>query len=114
MHRMFQVLFLEDAAAFLEQLDEKARYKVLYNIWKAQATMDKELFKKLTGDIWEFRTLYNKINYRLFAFWDKEEKNNTVVISTHGIIKKTGKVPAKEIAKAEKLMEQYFYNKMVR
>jgi len=33
--------------------------------------------------------LYNKTAYRLFAFWDKEKE--TLVIATHGIIKKTKK-----------------------
>jgi phage-related protein len=58
---------------------------------------DNELFKKLEGtEIWEFRTLYNNIKYRLLAFWDTEEE--TLVIATHGFIKKTQKTPAKEIA----------------
>ncbi len=37
-------------------------------------------------------------DYRLFAFWDKDEE--TLVIATHGIIKKTQKTSPKEIAKA--------------
>ena len=62
----------------------------------------------MKGEIWEFRTLYNKTQYRLFAFWDKTGSTDTVVISTHGIIKKTGKTPQEEIEKAENLMRQYF------
>ena len=66
-----------------------------------------ELFKKLdNSDIWEFRTLYNGIAYRLFAFWDTDTQ--TLVIVTHGKIKKTHKTPKKEIAKAEAIMKQYF------
>ena len=61
--------------------------------------------------IGEFRTLHNKIKYRLFAFWDKTDKENTVVISTHAIIKKTEKAPTKEIAKTEKIMKDYFESK---
>jgi len=34
-----------------------------------------------------------------------------VVISTHGIIKKTDKTPKKEIEKAAKLKEMYFAQK---
>lgn len=70
-----------------------------------------ELFKKLENSdgIWEFRTLYQKIAYRLFAFWDTE--SDTLIVATHGIIKKTQKTPSKEIAKAEKLKEIYFNNK---
>lgn len=104
----FQVQFLEDAAEFLDNLDEKAREKIYYNIQKARFSNDKELFKKLKGEIWEFRTLFNKNHYRLFAFWDKTGRDETVVISTHGIIKKTEKTPPGEIEKAENLRKLYF------
>lgn len=82
---------MEDAVHFLENLDEKVRDKIIYNITKARFSNDKELFKKLNGEIWEFRTLYNKTHYRLFAFWDKSKKTSTLVISTHGLIKKPTK-----------------------
>lgn len=107
----FRVEFLEEAKAFLDGLDEKARNKVVYNIWKARSVNDKELFKKLHDEIWEFRTKYNKAYYRLFAFWDKIDKNDTVVISTHGLIKKTDKIPNTEIERAETLREKYFNEK---
>ena len=109
----FRVQFLEEAKGFLDELDEKARVKIVYNIWKARSTNDKELFKKLQDEIWEFRTKFNKTYYRLFAFWDKTDKTDTIVISTHGIIKKTGKTPKSEIEKAERLMEQYFKKKKI-
>lgn len=72
--------------------------------------IDKELFKKLENtEIWEFRTLYNKQFYRLFAFWDTDE--NKLVVATHGIVKKTQKAPKKEIEKAETIRKEYFKNK---
>ncbi len=107
----FRVKFMEDAKQFLDKLDEKARDKVYYNIWKARSTNDKELFKKLQDEVWEFRTKYSKTYYRLFAFWDKSETEDTMVISTHGLIKKTDKIPKREIAKAERLRQQYFNSK---
>lgn len=107
----FRVDFLEEAKQFLDNIDGKSREKIIYNIWKARSNNDKELFKKLQDKIWEFRTKYNKTYFRLFAFWDKTDKQYTVVISTHGIIKKTDKVPKKEIEKAERLRQQYFNNK---
>ncbi|MBU0489366.1 MAG: type II toxin-antitoxin system RelE/ParE family toxin [Bacteroidetes bacterium] len=113
MRERFQIQFLEEAAEFLENLDEKARDKVIYNIHKARYSTEKELFKKLNNEIWEFRTLYNRIHYRLFAFWDKTGKTETMVISSHGIIKKTSKVPEKEIEKAERLRKQYFERKQL-
>lgn len=107
----FRVEFLDDAKHFLDSLDEKSREKIIYNIWKSRSTNDKELFKKLQDEIWEFRTKYNKTYYRLFAFWDKTGKEDTVVISTHGLIKKTDKIPKKEIEKAERLRQHYFNDK---
>lgn len=107
----FRVEFLEGAKDFLDVLDDKAKEKILYNIWKARFVNDNELFKKLQDEIWEFRTKFSKTYYRLFAFWDKTDKENTVVISTHGLIKKTDKTPKGEIEKAESLMIKYFNDK---
>ncbi len=64
----FKVEFLEPVLEFLENLDPKSREKILYNIWKSRSVNDNELFKKLDGEIWEFRTLYNKQYLRLFCF----------------------------------------------
>ena len=110
----FKVQFLQDASEFLDNIDSKAREKIIYNLFKAQSTNDKELFKKLTGEIWEFRTLYNKTYYRLFAFWDKTEKTETIVISTHGIIKKTSKTPATDLDKAERLRKLYLEKRLIK
>ena len=99
----FKVIFLSEARDFLLAIDEKSRDKIIFNIDKSKIKNDNELFKKLKGEIWEFRTLYKKTYYRIFAFWDKTGKNDTLVLATHGIVKKTGKTPEKEIEKAEKL-----------
>ena len=83
----------------------------IFNIFKVEGgVMDKELFKKLdNSEIWELRTLFNGICYRLFAFWDNEIK--AMVVVTHGIIKKTQKTPKKEIEKAERIRQEYFNDK---
>jgi phage-related protein len=104
----FEVIFLTEAREFLLEIDEKSRDKIIFNIDKAKIKNDNELFKKLKGEIWEFRTLYNKTYFRIFAFWDKTEKLQTLVLATHGIIKKTGKTPDKEIEKAENIRIKYF------
>lgn len=106
--KKFEVLFLTEAREFLLGLDEKSRDKIIFNIDKAKIKTDNELFKKLKGEIWEFRTLFNKTHFRIFAFWDKEDKQEALVLSTHGIIKKTGKTPEKEIEKAEQVRLKYF------
>lgn len=103
----FNVEFLENAMTFIDGLPRKDREKVLYNIWKSKVVNDPELFKKLTINIWEFRTLYNGKHYRLFAFWTKQNKKETLVICTHGIVKKTNKTPQKEIDKAEQYRLEY-------
>jgi phage-related protein len=110
MKKKFNVEFLEEAQIFLESLGEKERNKIYFNIRKSQCINDNELFKKLNDNIWEFRTLYNSKAYRLFAFWDKSRKVETVVVSTHGILKKTQKTPIKEIDKAEKIRLEYYKN----
>jgi phage-related protein len=108
MNPKYRIVFLNEAVEFLNGLDEKAREKIYYNLKKSQITNDNTLFKKLNDEIWEFRTLYKQTQYRLFAFWDKMDKKDTLVISTHGIIKKTQKTPKKEIIKAENLRKQYY------
>lgn len=108
MNEKFEVIFLTEAREFLLGLDIKSRDKVIFNIDKAKIKTDNELFKKLKDEIWEFRTLFNKTHYRIFAFWDKENKKQTLVLTTHGIIKKTDKTPDKEIAKAEQMRLKYF------
>lgn len=106
--QLFRLVLMEEARDFIKSLPEEAREKIYYNIGKVKSGIrDVELFKKLeNSEIWEFRTLYNKISYRLFAFWDKDLE--TLVVATHGIIKKTQKTPSKEIAKAEEIRQLYF------
>ena len=55
--------------------------------------------------------LYRFPFYRLLAFWDKTDKKETLVLATHGFVKKTGKVDKKEIDKAEKIRQAYFKDK---
>ena len=103
----FNIVFLEEAACFLQGLPPKVQDKINYNIMVSQYEMKQDLFKKHVGtDIWEFRTLYNDIAYRLFAFWDSKKK--AMVVATHGIIKKTQKTPSKEIKRAEEIMRNYY------
>ena len=59
----------------------------------------------------EFRTLFNETYYRLFAFWDKTGQTETVVISTHGQIKKTDKTSIADLEKAERIRKLYFKRK---
>ena len=88
-NKRFEVRYLEDAIQFLNTLDIKVKDKILYDIMKSQYEINNELFKKLTDNIWEFRTRYQGI-------------------ATHGFIKKKQKTPSNEIKRAEDLMKKYY------
>ena len=109
--RYFETKFLEEADKFISGLDRKTIKKIFYNIDLAEQTNDPKLFKKLQNDIWEFRTKYAGLQIRLLAFWDKTDNKETLVLATHGFIKKVDKVPANEIVRAVRLRDKYFENK---
>lgn len=109
--RYFETSFLAEAEAFIAGLDHKTIKKILYNIDLAEQTNDPKLFKKLQNDIWEFRTKHAGLQIRLLAFWDKTNNKRTLVVTSHGLIKKTDKIPKKEIDRALKLKDNYFNNK---
>ncbi len=106
--RIIKILLSEEAKEFILLQPAKAQEKITYNLRKLQSgIMDKDLFKKLEGsEIWELRTLFNGICYRLFAFGDTTKE--ALVVATHGIKKKTTKTPQKEIQRAERMRQDYF------
>jgi phage-related protein len=109
--RFFTTVFLKEADEFLSTLDSKTVIKVLYNIELAENSNDRRLFKKLHDEIWEFRTLFNGAQIRLMAFWDTRDKLETLVVATHGYVKKTSKVHKNEIDKAIALRKKYMSQK---
>ena len=109
LERKFNVVLHSEAEAFLESLDAKTRNKIYQTFDRASLLLDSEVFKKLADtDIWEFRTFYNKLKYRVLAFWDKDGPKDTLVIATHGFVKKSQKTPQKEIDKAMSIRKKYF------
>jgi phage-related protein len=110
--RYFETIFLNEADEFIAKFDLKAARKIIYNIDVAEQTNDPKLFKKLQSDIWEFRIKYSVLQIRLLAFWDKSDNKETLVIATHGFVKKVDKVPGKEIERAERIKDKYFNNKL--
>ena len=111
MKKKYNVDLLGEAIDFMESLDDKTREKIYYNIRKSQVINYPELFKKLNELIWEFRTKFNKNNYRLLAFWDKTGSVETLVLATNGFVKKTKKTPKNEIKRAEEIRKEYFKQK---
>lgn len=108
----FHVLYSEEADSFLEKQPDKVKAKILYNITRASYVNDSKIFKKLENtDIWEFRTLFDSIQYRLLAFWDKRNGQNTLVVATHGFVKKSQKTPLQEIQHAQSIKDIYFNQK---
>lgn len=107
----YKIIYSEEVDKFLQTINDKARRKIFYNInLVAGGLINKELFKKLEGtDIWEFRTLYNGVCYRIFSFWDTEAQ--ALIVTTHGIIKKTQKTPKSEIDRANEIRKEYFKQK---
>jgi phage-related protein len=96
------------ADEFLGGLPIKVDRKIVFNIDLGSGKNHPRLFKKLNKNIWEFRTHSGRMHYRLFAFWDKTEKEDILVIGTHGVVKKSQKIDRKEIDKAEKIRLEYF------
>lgn len=109
--KKFNVIISSEVDAFLDTLSPKAKRKIIYNIKLVEGgRQDAEIFKKLDGsDIWEFRTLYAGIAYRLLAFFDTDTRS--LIITTHGFVKKTQKTPAKEIERAKSIRSMYFKQK---
>ncbi len=108
MEDRFKFIALQEAKDFLDGLDKKTRKKVMYNIWKSKTINDKELLKPLHDGIWEFRTLFNQKYIRLFAFWDKGDKKDTLIIGTYGIYKTTSKELKSDIERAKRIRTNYF------
>lgn len=59
------------------------------------------------------RGTYNGKFYRLFSFWDSRGETHTLIVCTHGILKKTNKTPKSEIEKALIIKENYFMGLLI-
>ena len=103
----FETYFLKEVDVFFEQLDSKVVFKVLYNVELAEHTKVQRVFKKLHDEIWEFRTRANGLQIRLLAFWDRRYNANTLVVATHGFVKKSQKTPKTEIERAISIRTKY-------
>ena len=92
---------------FLDSLSSKWAQKVTW-VLKLIEELDivpGKYLKKLTDteDIWECRIQFGSNVMRIFCFFAGSE----VVVLTHGIMKKTAKLPKKEIDKAESYRRDY-------
>jgi phage-related protein len=91
---------------FLDSLPSKVAQKVTWvlTIIEFHDNIQSNYFKKLTNtDLWECRIQFGSNIYRILCFFE----GNSVIILTHGFIKKTQKTPIGEIEKAEQYMKDY-------
>jgi len=97
---------------FLDLLPGKAAQKVTWvlNLIEDLDVVPSTYFKKLvsTEDIWECRIQLGSNAYRIFCFFD----GHSVVILTHGLIKKTQKTPLAEIDRAMAYKRDYLQRRI--
>ena len=86
---------------FLDFLPGKVAQKVTWvlSLLEDLEVVPSSYFKKLVGteEIWECRVQFGSNAYRIFCFF----VDNSVVMLTHGFVKKSQKTPKSEIEKAE-------------
>lgn len=99
---------------FLDSLPGKASQKAT---WVLSLIEDLDIvpssyFKKMTSteEIWECRIQLGSNAYRIFSFFD----GNSVVVLTHGFIKKTQKTPQREIERAEAYRRDYLQRRLMK
>ncbi|MDD5223116.1 MAG: type II toxin-antitoxin system RelE/ParE family toxin [bacterium] len=92
---------------FLDSLPGKAAQKVAWTLSLLEELdfIPSSYFKKLVGteEIWECRVQFGSNAFRIFCFFDK----GSLVVLTHGLIKKSQKTPQMEIKKAESYRKDY-------
>lgn len=111
--KKIDVIFLKDAEDYFNELPKKVKDKFTIAFYKTKHGYKGEWFEKLqnTAGIFEFKRRDQHKFYRIFAFWDSDFNNKTLIVGTHGIDKKTNKTPTKEIKKAEAIKRKYFNSK---
>lgn len=107
------VVLLKEAEEYFNSLPQKIKNKFAVAFFKTKNRYRGDWFEKLKGTngIFEFRCRDQNKFYRIFAFWDKDGLEETLIIGTHGFDKKSNKTPSKEIKRAEVIKENYFNSK---
>lgn len=111
-HKVRTIIFYKDyfEEFFLKQRD-KVKDRIIWTldlieeIHNVPETYLKHLTK--TNGLFEIRVQQGSDIFRIFCFFDE----NKLVILANGFQKKTQKTPKKEIDKALKIKEDYFYEK---
>ena len=113
MKKKVDIIMLKEAEEYFNNLPQKIKDKFAIAFFKTKNRYKGDWFEKLNGSdgIFEFRRRDQTKFYRIFAFWDSEGEEETLIVGTHGLNKKTNKTPAKEIKKAEAIKKNYFNSK---
>ncbi|HNS16125.1 MAG TPA: type II toxin-antitoxin system RelE/ParE family toxin [Syntrophorhabdaceae bacterium] len=97
---------------FLDLLPSKAAQKVTWvlSLLEDLDIVPSSYFKKLVGtdEIWECRIQFGPNAYRIFCFFI----GNSVVVLTHGLIKKSQKTPKQEIEKAQTYRKDFLKRRL--
>lgn len=91
-----------ESKSFIESLEEAKRAKIeaLIERYADRGKIwNKEQFKKLDGEIWEFKAF----QIRVLMFNCERGR----IALTHGFIKKKGRTPPSQIKKANDIMQEY-------
>lgn len=92
---------------FLDSLSGKAAQKVAWvlRLVEELESVPEQYFKKLSGtqDLWEARAQHGGNAFRVLGFFD----GRALVILTNGFVKKSKRVPRREIDVAEKRRRDY-------
>ena len=95
---------------WLRGLTDKARRQIGWDIGLVQERwpIGRPLVGKLGGGLCEVRTTFDKNEYRVFFYIEREQAvvvHSTMVL-VHGIHKKTQKTPAADLALAQRRMKE--------
>lgn len=96
---------------FYEQQTETVQKRIEWMLHLIQTVprIPEVYFKHISGTqgLYEIRIESGSNTFRIFTFFD----DGNLIVLGNGFQKKTQKTPAKEIAKALKIKENYFYEK---
>ncbi len=109
MNAIREIIFYKDYfEQFFEKLNEKTKNKIdeVLFMFTIIEHIPSKFFRHIEGEkgLYEIRIEYQSNIYRIFCCFDKEN----LVVLFNGFQKKTQKTPSREIAKAKKIMQDYF------
>ncbi len=106
-----KVKLLDEATSYIDKIEKKIRTKFFKSFEKVESGHKGDWFNPLEDGIWEFRERDHRKFYRIFAFWDSSETEETLIVGTHGLDKESDQTPRGEIRKAKRVRKYYFESK---